>query len=191
MPSGKFRSITVSETTYEKLKEVAEERGLSISKAIEQIVLGTKTPTTSVNAIKDIIRETIKEELRDVLNNDLKALIEDIIKDVLSKAIKQSQKRSYIDVIKDAFLGLTKPIKIKGKIEVSKGQIFLMEKVDIDISTYNAKVIEEKDESGNIVGYIIVPNLGFNTASEGIDDTQLEIWFDKYGVDLIKMLTKT
>ena len=191
MPSGKFRSVSISEATYEKLKEIAEERGISISKAIEQIVLGTKTPTISVNAIKDIIRETIKEELRDVLNNDLKALIEDIIKDVLSKAIKQSQKRSFIGVIKDAFLGLTKPIKVKGKIEVSKGQIFLMEKADIDVSEYNATIVEEKDENGNIVGYAIVPNLTFNTASEGIDDTQLEIWFDKYGVNLIKMLTKT
>ncbi|RLF78876.1 hypothetical protein DRN38_06685, partial [Thermococci archaeon] len=32
MPAGKFRSITVSEDVYEKLKEMAEERNTSISK---------------------------------------------------------------------------------------------------------------------------------------------------------------
>ena len=187
MPSGKFRSITISETTYEKLKEIAKERGLSISKVVEQIVLEKEPPTISV----DSIRKIIKEELRYVLNNDLKVLIEDIIKDVLAKTIKKSQKRNFVDAIRDAFLGQSKPIKIKGKIEVSKGQIFLTEKVDIDVSSYNATMVEEKDENGNVVGYAIVPRLGFNTASEGIDEAQLEKWFDEYGVDLVKMLTKT
>ena len=187
MPSEGYKSIAIKVSTYETLKKLAEESGRSIVSIIDDLVKGKNiqmhTSVDTTNSLREVLNKiSILEQKMEELNKKF---------DVLAKAIKQSQKRNFIDVIKDAFLGLTKPIKIKGKIEVSKGQIFLMEKIDIDVSEYNATIVEEKDENGNIVGYAIVPNLTFNTASEGIDDTQLEIWFDKYGVNLIKMLTKT
>jgi len=53
--------------------------------------------------------------------------------------------------------------------------------LDIDLSKFKARVVEEPNEKGETIGLSIVPDIGFENMS-------LEEWFDEYGSNLIKEL---
>jgi len=50
-------------------------------------------------------------------------------------------------------------------------------------------ISSEVDEFGNIIGYAIVPSLGFSNTTE-TSENELEEWFNKYGLKLIKALLR-
>jgi len=181
MPSGKFRAISISETTYEKLKELAEKRGLSISKTIEQIVLGIEPQVIDTNAIKRIVNEVFSEKMK-----ELESMLYNVVKKALLETTKpQERKKSFIEIVREAFLGNREPITLKKlPIQISKGNIFVegVDKLNIDLSKFKAKIVEEPNEKGEIVGVSIVPDIGFECMS-------LEDWFDEYGVEIIKTLS--
>ena len=66
MPAGRFRSVSISEETYEKLKKIANERKTSISKTIEQIVSGVETTTFDEGVIIKIVREELSNALKEI-----------------------------------------------------------------------------------------------------------------------------
>jgi len=180
MPPGKFRTISISEATYEKLKELAEKRGQSISKTIEQIVLGIKPQVVDANTIREIIDEVFSEKMK-----EFEGMLYNVVKKALSETTKpQERKKSLIETVREAFLGERKPIILKKTpIQVSKGNIFVkgVEKLNIDLSKFKARIVEEPNERGEIVGVSIVPDIGF-------ENTSLEEWFDEYGEELVKEL---
>jgi len=178
MPAGKFKSISISEECYNKLKEIADARGISISKAIEQIVFEKRTLSTTIN--EDVIRKIVSEEVSKALK-DFKTTLYNII----SESNKpEKEKKKPIEAIKEAFLGERKPIVMKKvPIQISKSNIFIegITELDLDLSKFKAKAIEEPNEKGETIGLSIVPDIGFENMS-------LEEWFDEYGSKLLKEL---
>ncbi|HDN74418.1 MAG TPA: hypothetical protein ENG16_05305 [Archaeoglobus sp.] len=177
MPAGRFRTVSISEEIYEKLKKIADERKTSISKTIEQIVSGVETTTFDESTIRRIVREEISRALEEI-----KAMLYNIT----SESNKpEKEKKRLTEAIKEAFLGKRKPITMKKPpIQISKGNIFVevKEKPKIDLSKLKAKIVAETNEKGETIGYSIVPNIGFENMS-------LEDWFNEYGAELIKELT--
>jgi len=168
MPSGRYKTITVSEKTYNALVELAKQKGVSISKAVE-ILLEEKAPVlVDADKIYKAIEDAKKE----------------IIQTIIQNLSKYKEKRSWITSVKDAFLGKREPLILKDKpITISKAQIFIegLYEPPIDVSKYNARWIEEPDEEGRVIGISIVPNL-----SGG--EKELEEWTEQYLVNLIKDL---
>ena len=160
MPARGYKTITVREDIYNALSDMARSRGISIQKLLEELISGNYS-------------DPLKR-----IESKIDKLIE----------LVQGQKPKFKDAARDAFLGIIEPVRAKG-IEVSKGQIFVKRLPDIDLSEFNATVVEEKDAAGNVVGYAIIPNLGFSNAAETPED-ELEEWFNKYGLRLIKALLR-
>jgi len=182
MPTGRFRAISISETTYEKLKELAEKRGQSISKTVEQLVLGIEPQIIDTNTIREVIDEVFSEKMK-----ELESMLYNIVKKALSETTKpQERKKSFIEAVREAFLGNREPMTMKKlPIQISKGNIFVegVEKLNIDLSKFKARAMEEPNEKGETIGLSIVPDIGFENMS-------LEEWFDEYGSNLIKELIK-
>jgi len=173
MPAGRFRTVSISEETYEKLRKIADERKTSISKTIEQIVSGVETTTLDEGVIRKIVREEVSRVLEEI-----KALLYNI-----SQA-KVERKKGFIETVKEAFLGERETITLKKvPIQISKGNIFIegITELDLDLSKFKAKAIEEPNEKGETIGLSIVPDIGFENMS-------LEEWFDEYGSKLLKEL---
>jgi len=176
MPAGKFRSITVSEDVYEKLKEMAEERNTSISKLIGCIVSGQL-----MNAAADAVKE-FKKELESVLYDIVKAAVREALKTELANLLRKPKKCQ----IKEAFLGLREPIKLKDDITIAKGQIVVESEPKVDLSEYKAKaMMVTTDDDATLT--TIVPDLGFARIDE-LPQNQLEEWFDAHGSRLLKIL---
>jgi len=78
MPTGMFRTITVNEDTYNKLKKIAEMKGMSISKVVslavsklEEEINDTHNSNIDEYTIKKIVEETIENKLHDILKKVL------------------------------------------------------------------------------------------------------------------------
>ena len=78
MPTGMFRTITVNEDTYNKLKKIAEMKGMSISKVVslavsklEEEINDTHNSNIDKYTIKKIVEETIENKLHDILKKVL------------------------------------------------------------------------------------------------------------------------
>jgi len=183
MPAGKFRSISISEECYNRLKEIADARDISISKAIEQIVFEkqAKSITTTIN--EDVIEKIVSERISEVVSKafkDLESMLYNIVKKVI---LELSTKKKFIETIKEAFLGKREPITLKkAPIEIRKGEIVFKttEKPEMDLSQFKAKLVENTNDEGMVIGYSIVPDIGF-------EDMSLEEWFDNYGSELLKV----
>ena len=176
-----YKPISVKFSTYQKLKKLSEETGKSMSKILEELVNGvSETKSFDEDVIRKIINEVFSEKMK-----ELEGMLYNVVKKALSEATKSHErKKSFIEAVREAFLGNREPLTLKKvPIQVSKGNIFVkgVEKLNIDLSKFKARVVEEPNERGEIVGLSIVPDIGFENMS-------LEEWFDEYGSDLIKEL---
>jgi len=87
----------------------------------------------------------------------------------------------------ETFCNGRKPIRIKRTpVTVLRGQFFVRGDVDYDklkrlAEEHNAKVVEEYSETEELLGYAIVPNVGFNGRT-------MESWFKEEGISLLKRL---
>ena len=94
MPAGRFRSVSISEETYEKLKKIANERKTSISKTIEQIVSGVETTTFDEGVIRKIVREELSNAFKD---------LEPMLYNIVKKAILElKEKKKPVEALKEA-----------------------------------------------------------------------------------------
>ena len=176
-----YKPISVKFSTYQKLKKLSEETGKSMSKILEELVNGvSETKSFDEDIIRKIVNEVFSEKMK-----ELEGMLYNIVKKALSEATKpQERKKSLIEAVREAFLGNREPLTLKKvPIQISKGNIFVksVTELDIDLSKFKAKVVEEPNEKGETIGLSIVPDIGFENMS-------LEEWFDEYGSDLIKEL---
>jgi len=176
-----YKQVWIKVSTYDKLKRLSKNSGKSIVKLIDDLVNGvSETKSFDESVIRKIVNEVFSEKMK-----ELESMLYNIVKKALSEATKpQERKKSFIEAVREAFLGNREPLTLKKvPIQVSKGNIFVkgVEKLNIDLSKFKAKVVEEPNERGEIVGVSIVPDIGF-------EDMSLEEWFDEYGSDLIKEL---
>jgi len=176
-----YKTIGIRLDVYEKLKKLSEGNKKSFSDVIEELLDGSKqVQETNTDAIRRIVDEIFSEKMK-----ELESMLYNIVKKALSEKSKpQEQKKNFIEVVKDAFLGKRDSLKMqKIPIEISKCNIFLkgVKELDFDLTKYKAKAIEEPNENGEIIGLSIVPDIGFENIS-------LEDWFDNYGAKLIKEL---
>ena len=173
-----YKQVWIKVSTYKKLKELSEKHGKKLSKIIDELVSGVGESTTfDENTIRKIVREEISNAFKD---------LEPMLYNTVKKAISElKEKKKPIEVMREAFLGLREPLTLKKlPIQISKGNIFIEteEKPNIDVSQFKAEVVVETNEKGEIIGYSIVPSIGF-------EDISLEEWFDKYGAELFKVLS--
>ena len=176
-----YKTIGIRLEVYEKLKKLSEENKKSFSDIINELLSGiSETKSLDESVIRKIINEIFSEKMK-----ELESMLYNIVKKALSEATKpQERKKSLIEAVREAFLGNREPLTLKKvPIQVSKGNIFVkgVEKLNIDLSKFKARIVEEPNERGEIVGVSIVPDIGF-------EDMSLEEWFDEYGSDLIKEL---
>jgi len=176
-----YKPISVKFSTYQKLKKLSEETGKSMSKILEELVNGvSETKGFDKEIVKEIVDEVFSEKMK-----ELESMLYNIVKKALSEATKpQERKKSFIETVKEAFLGNREPLTLKKvPIQISKGNIFVegVTELNIDLSKFKARVIEEPNEKGETIGLSIVPDIGFENMS-------LEEWFDEYGSNLIKEL---
>ena len=176
-----YKQVWIKVSTYDKLKRLSKNSGKSIVKLIDDLVNGvSETKSFDESVIRKIVNEVFSEKMK-----ELEGMLYNIVKKALSEATKpQERKKSLIEAVREAFLGNREPLTLKKvPIQVSKGNIFVkgVEKLNIDLSKFKARVVEEPNERGEIVGLSIVPDIGF-------EDMSLEEWFDEYGSDLIKEL---
>jgi len=174
-----YKSISVKFSTYQKLKKLSEETGKSISKVLEDLI-------SNSGEVKGFDENTIQKIVHEEISNALKE-IKAMLYNMISESNKpEREKRKSIKALKEAFLGERSPIAMrKVPIQISKGNIFVEvkeEKPKIDLSKFKAEIVAETNEKGEIIGYSIIPNIGFENMS-------LEDWFDEYGAELIKELT--
>jgi len=172
-----YKHVWIKVSTYKKLKELSEKSGKGLSRLIDELVSGVgESIGFDENAIRKIVREEIFNALKD---------LEPMLYNTVKKAISElKEKKKPIEVIREAFLGFREPLILKKlPIQVSKGNIFIetKEKPNIDVSQFKAEIIVETNEKGEIIGYSIVPSIGF-------EDMSLEEWFDKYGAELFQVL---
>jgi len=176
-----YKQVWIKVSTYDKLKRLSKNSGKSIVKLIDDLVNGVgETKSLDESVIRKIVNEVFSEKMK-----ELEVMLYNIVKKALSEATKpHERKKSLIEAVREAFLGNREPLTLKKvPIQISKGNIFVkgVEKLNIDLSKFKAKVVEEPNERGEIVGVSIVPDIGF-------EDMSLEEWFDEYGSDLIKEL---
>jgi len=176
-----YKTIGIRLEVYEKLKKLSEENKKSFSDIINELLSGvSETKSFDEDVIRKIINEVFSEKMK-----ELESMLYNVVKKALSETTKpHERKKSFIEAVREAFLGNREPLTLKKvPIQVSKGNIFVkgVEKLNIDLSKFKAKVVEEPNERGEIVGLSIVPDIGF-------EDMSLEEWFDEYGSDLIKEL---
>ena len=176
-----YKPISVKFSTYQKLKKLSEETGKSMSKILEELVNGvSETKGFDENVIRKIVNEVFSEKMK-----EFEGMLYNVVKKALSETTKpQERKKSFIEAVREAFLGNREPLTLKKvPIQISKGNIFVEDvtELDIDLSKFKARVIEEPNEKGETIGLSIVPNIGF-------EDMSLEEWFDEYGINLIKEL---
>ena len=176
-----YKQVWIKVSTYDKLKELSKNSGKSIVRLIEEFVDGvSETKGFDKEIVKEIVDEVFSEKMK-----ELESMLYNIVKKALSETTKpQERKKSFIEAVREAFLGERKPIILKKvPIQISKGNIFVEDvtELDIDLSKFKARVVEEPNERGEIVGLSIVPDIGF-------EDMSLEEWFDEYGINLIKEL---
>ena len=200
MPVKGFKSITIKEDVYKELHELAEREGIRVTQLIENFV---KHKKEEHEALIEQLKDFLKEELRKIVREELKDIAKDVIKEGMRELLKESKqnrqskqgggsKQNWLQIVKKAFLGERNPCSLKdGRIIVSKANIFLKERTDLDIdfSEFKATAFIEEDEEENPLGLSIVPNTGFtNSGPEG--KKKLEEWFDTYGSKLLKALLK-
>jgi len=176
-----YKTIGIRLEVYEKLKKLSEENKKSFSDIINELLSGiSETKSLDESVIRKIVNEVFSEKMK-----ELEGMLYNVVKKALSEATKpQERKKSLIEAVREAFLGNREPLTLKKvPIQVSKGNIFVkgVEKLNIDLSKFKARIVEEPNERGEIVGLSIVPDIGF-------EDMSLEEWFDEYGSDLIKEL---
>jgi len=176
-----YKQVWIKVSTYDKLKRLSKNSGKSIVKLIDDLVNGVgETKSLDESVIRKIVNEVFSEKMK-----EFEGMLYNIVKKALSEATKpQERKKSLIEAVREAFLGNREPLTLKKvPIQVSKGNIFVkgVEKLNIDLSKFKARIVEEPNERGEIVGVSIVPDIGF-------EDMSLEEWFDEYGSDLIKEL---
>ena len=176
-----YKQVWIKVSTYDKLKRLSKNSGKSIVKLIDDLVNGvSETKSFDESVIRKIVNEVFSEKMK-----ELEGMLYNIVKKALSEATKpQERKKSLIEAVREAFLGNREPLTLKKvPIQVSKGNIFVKgaTELDMDLSKFKAKVVEEPNERGEIVGLSIVPDIGF-------EDMSLEEWFDEYGSNLIKEL---
>lgn len=174
-----YKTIGIRLEVYEKLKKLSEENKKSFSDIINELLSGvSETKGFDESVIRKIVREEITKAL-----DEIKAMLYNIVKKALSET---KQKKSFIEAVREAFLGEREPITLKKvPVHVSKGNIFVegVTELDIDLSKFKARIVEETNESGEIVGVSIVPDIGF-------EDISLEEWYDEYGSNLVRELVK-
>ena len=111
--------------------------------------------------------------------------VQELLKEIVAKYCRKFEEkfRKLIEV----FCNGGKSVKIKGTpITVMRGELFVRGEIDYEelkkiAEEHNAKVVEEFNENGELVGYSIVPNVGFN----GIT---MDEWFEKEGISLLRKL---
>jgi len=112
--------------------------------------------------------------------------VQELLKEVVVEYCKKFEKEKFRKLI-EVFCSGKKSVKIKGTpITVMKGELFVKGEVDYEelkkiVKEHDAKVVEEVSESGELVGYSIVPNVGFNGKT-------MEEWFEEEGITLLKKL---
>ena len=112
--------------------------------------------------------------------------VQELLKEVVVEYCKKFEKEKFRKLI-EVFCSGKKSVKIKGTpITVMKGELFVKGEVDYEelkkiVKEHDAKVVEEVSESGELVGYSIVPNVGFNGKT-------MEEWFGEEGITLLKKL---
>jgi len=176
-----YKPISVKFSTYQKLKKLSEETGKSMSKILEELVNGvSETKSFDEDVIRKIVNEVFSEKME-----EFEGMLYNVVKKALSETIKpQERKKSFVEAVREAFLGDRESLTLKKvPIQISKGNIFVegVTELDIDLSKFKARVIEEPNEKGETIGLSIVPDIGF-------EDMSLEEWFDEYGSNLIKEL---
>jgi len=176
-----YKQVWIKVSTYDKLKELSKNSGKSIVRLIEEFVDGvSETKGFDKEIVKEIVDEVFSEKMK-----ELESMLYNIVKKALSETTKpQERKKSFIEAVREAFLGDREPLTLKKvPIQISKGNIFVegVTELDIDLSKFKARVVEEPNEKGETIGLSIVPDIGFENMS-------LEEWFDEYGINLIKEL---
>ena len=176
-----YKTIGIRLEVYEKLKKLSEENKKSFSDIINELLSGvSETKSLDEDVIRKIINEVFSEKMK-----EFEGMLYNVVKKALSETTKpQERKKSFIEAVREAFLGDREPLTLKKvPIQISKGNIFVesVTELDIDLSKFKARVVEEPNEKGETIGLSIVPDIGF-------EDMSLEEWFDEYGSNLIKEL---
>ena len=172
-----YKQVWIKVSTYDKLKKLSKNSGKSIVRLIEEFVDGV---SETKGFDESVIRRIVREEVTRVLD-EIKAMLYNIVEKC---QVKVERKKSFIEAVREAFLGEREPLTLKKvPIQISKGNIFVesVTELDLDLSKFKARVVEEPNEKGETIGLSIVPDIGFENMS-------LEEWFDEYGSNLIKEL---
>jgi len=112
--------------------------------------------------------------------------VQELLKEIVSEYCKKFEREKFRKLI-EVFCNGGKSVKIKGTpITVMRGELFLRGEVDYEelkriAEEHDAKVVEEFSVSGELIGYSIVPNVGFNGKT-------MDEWFEEKGIPLLKKL---
>ena len=112
--------------------------------------------------------------------------VQELLKEIVTEYCKKFEKEKFRKLI-EVFCSGKKSVKIKGTpITVMKGELFVKGEVDYEelkkiAEEHDARVVEEYSESGELVGYSIVPNVGFNGKT-------MDEWFKEKGISLLREL---
>jgi len=131
------------------------------------------------------VAKSVGVSVQDVVTGLIRRYLDGYAKELEEMKRKIEPFRKLMEV----FCNGGRAIRIKGTpIVVCKGGLFLKVKdlrrdVRKVIEEYDAKVVEECNEEGGVVGYFIVPKVGFNGET-------MEGWFINKGIPLLKKLAK-
>jgi len=112
--------------------------------------------------------------------------VQELLEKIVSEYCKKFEKEKFRKLI-EVFCNGGKSVKIKGTpITVMRGELFVRGEVDYEVlksiaEEHDARVVEEYSESGELVGYSIVPNVGFNGKT-------MDEWFKEKGISLLREL---
>ena len=112
--------------------------------------------------------------------------VQELLKEIVTEYCKKFEKEKFRKLI-EVFCNGGKSVKIKGTpITVMRGELFVRGEVDYEVlrsiaEEHDARVVEEYSESGELVGYSIVPNVGFNGKT-------MDEWFKEKGISLLRKL---
>jgi len=131
------------------------------------------------------VEEDVYEKLEKIAKSKGVKLHE-LVNEILSKYCKKLEKDRFRK-LEEVFCEGNKSVRIKGTpISVSRGEFFVKGDVDYEllkkfVEEHDARLVEETSESGDLLGYSIVPNVGFNGKT-------IEEWFEENGIPLLKKL---
>lgn len=122
------------------------------------------------------------ERVAKLQRKDVKCLLEKIVGEYC-----RNFERNEFGKLIETFCNGKKALRIKGTpVTVMRGELFVRKGVDYEelkklAEDHDAKLVEEFSESGNLIGYSIIPNVGFN-------EKTMEGWLVEEGISLLKKL---